>query len=234
MEKIIDEFDTNKFIDVKGSYIIAQGGDGTLLKAIHKYKHFNLPFFGVSAGTENFLMNRTNKIKADAVYKQFTLINAEITYSYFDNNSFHSENSVIQDTITVYAFNEICIGGDMSDWVTFNVHDNDRIIGKFKGSGVIFSTAQGSTGINKNNNGVILPLSSSNWSVTGDKCNRKINYVLNSNKTSVYVESRSAVNVWVDGKNKVINNVSKVTLSKGETVTVIFNDYDEFKRKRRL
>jgi NAD+ kinase len=225
---IQDEYDKNKFIDAQGDLIIAQGGDGTILKAINKFKYLNKPFFGIGVGTLNFLMNSNNKVSDSAKYKKFRLIKVKIT--------FLTPNILgnLEEKIEIYqGFNEIFISEE-NGWIDFHCHDQDYILGNFKGSGLIISTPQGSTGINKNNGGVILPLSSKDWSITGDKTNRKINYVLKQKKISIKVKSRGKVNIFIDGNNNKIENVVNVEISKGDKITVIFNNYKEFKRKRIL
>jgi len=232
---IKDEYDDKKFIDARGDIILAKGGDGTLLRAINKFRHLNKPFYGIGAGTENFLMNNTTEacsISKNAKYKKFTLIKVIVTSLKEVQNSFHREDAY-EHIEEFQAFNEIFLSEE-NGWIDFNCHDKDYILGKFKGSGLIISTPQGSTGINKNNNGVILPLNSNDWSITGDKTNRKINYVLEQKKMSINVNSRGSVNLFIDGHNKKVSNVLKVEISKGDIVTVIFNDYNNFKRKRRL
>lgn len=225
----IDQFDFTKNIIEYDKVIKATGGDGTLLKAIFKYRNKNKPFFGVAGGTENFLMNKEDSIELDVKKKKFRLIKALITYK-----KPNKRGNLIDAEVEYQAFNEISIGGDMSSWISFDVHDKDKIIGKFKGSGVIFSTAQGSTGINRNNGGNILPLSSDMWYVTGDKTNRHISVPIEPKRTSISMESRTPVTVWIDGQNKIIKNVTSVEISKGDEVVVYFNDYDEFKKKRRV
>jgi len=209
--KIIREYD---------NFIEAYGGDGTLLKAINMFKGKNKPFFGVAGGTENFLMNEEKTISKNHKIKKFRMIKAEIYTKNGDSN-------------IVEAFNDILIGGDMNSWIEFDVSDKDEILGSFKGGGIIISTAQGSTGINKNNGGVILPLSSNSWSITGDKTNRKINYVLDPKKMVIECSSRTSISLWADGSNHIFKDVFKVVLTVGRTVEVIFNNYEEFKRKRK-
>jgi NAD kinase len=156
--------------------------------------------------------------------KSFNLIKAKVYY--------------IEDGIEKVqeheAFNDICVGGDMNSWIDFLVNEKDEFFGEFKGGGLIISTPQGSTGINKNNNGSVLPLGADLWSITGDKTNRKIDYVIKPRKTEIFLSSRTPISVWVDGSNHIIRNVYKLELSKGGFVKVIFNDYSEFKRKRRM
>jgi len=232
---IIDEYDDKKYIDAtfqNYNFIIVKGGDGSLLKAIHKFKYKDKPFFGIAGGTENFLMN--NSLPNNPIIKKFNLIKVKIKYLNLERDLASIDDHYVEREKTFYAFNDIMIGGDMNSWIDFNVEDKDNIIGHFKGGGLIISTPQGSTGINKNNGGVILPLSSHNWSITGDKTNRKINYVLDPHKTTIKCSSRTPITVWVDGSNKVIKNVISVTVSKGDKIKLAFNDISEFKAKRKI
>jgi len=230
----IDPYDSKKYIAIEKDYIVARGGDGTLLKAINMHRDKGLPFVGFAGGTLNFLMNEGLKIRSEAKYKSFNLIKVKVTYENLERDLSSIDDHYVQRTKEYQAFNEICLGGDMGSWIEFNVHDHDKIIGEFKGGGVIVSTAQGSTGINKNNNGVILPLSSKNWSITGDKTNRKVNHIIEPKRTSITCKSRTPVTLWIDGTNEIVFNVTKIEISKGDSITVIFNDYDNFKRKRRI
>lgn len=231
MEFIKDKYDKSKYIKEHSTYIECKGGDGTLLRGIKHLRHLGKPFFGIGAGTLNFLMNPEHEISPTAKYKIFNLIKVKVYYTW--------ETDGVNGLTTVPAisefqsFNEIFISEE-NGWVDFDCNDDDEILGNFKGSGLIVSTAQGSTGINKNNNGVILPLSSNDWSITGDKTNRKINYVLENNDIDIKVKSRGIVNLYIDGKNNKVENISRVVLSKGDIVEVIFNKYNNFKKKRVL
>ena len=226
---IKDKYDSKKFIDATGKDLVrCKGGDGTLLKAINAFRHLHKPFFGIAAGSENFLMNTEDSIVTGSKYKKFRLLRVKVTSKRHFINTYQTVTEEFQ------AFNDVIIGGNSNSWSHFDVHDKDRIIGKFKGGGIIFSTAQGSTGINKNNGGVILPLSSKNWVVTGDKTNRPINYVIEPSRTSITCTGRQPVTVWIDGANHVINDVAKIEISKGDVVTVIFNNYNDFKSKRKI
>lgn len=235
-EKIYqDKYDDKKFIDARNEdIVIAKGGDGTLLKAINKFRYLGKPFFGIAGGTLNFLMNKNNTILKNAKYKKFTLIKVRVTYQDSHKDYIKQKETFYEKTETFEGFNDFALGGDLNSWINFNIHDKDRIIGQCYGSGIIFSTSQGSTGLNKNNGGVILPLSSKQWSITGTQCNRRIHYVIDPNDTTITCNGRSPVTLWVDGGNHIIKNVSKIEISKGSKVTTIFNNYKEFKRKRRL
>ena len=220
--KIYDEYDSNKYIEEKETFIEAKGGDGTLIRAIHKFKDSNKPFFGIAAGTENFLMNPEGVILPTAVTKKLQLLDIEIEFLEDD----------ILTTETVQAFNDIAIG-NFNSWINFNCYHDDNILGDFKGSGIIVSTAQGSTGSNKNNNGTILPLCSNNWSITGIMTNRRINYVLDNIMLQIDCNSRENIMLYIDGSHKIFNNIKRIIITKGSYVDVIFNDIQIFKEKRR-
>lgn len=219
--KIFDEYDKNKYIQETDEYIIAKGGDGTLIRAIHLYKDKNKPFFGIASGTVNFMMNSESEIQSTALIKKFQLLNIEI--SYIENNKIQCE--------THQAFND-CIIGEFNGWVDFKTRHDESILGDFKGAAIIISTAQGSTGANKNNNGTILPLGSKLLSVTGVMTNRRIDHIIENTGLIIDCESRGNIKIGIDGSYRVIDNVKNVKITRGSDVEIIFNDYEEFKRKR--
>lgn len=229
--KIYDEYDKNKYIEELENIIIAKGGDGTLIKAIHRFGNLDKPFFGIAAGTENFLMNSEEKVSMNAKLQGLFLIKVTVTYQ----KEIYNLRGHVEDyetvTETIYAFNDVIVG-EFNGWVEFNCNHFDDIIGKFNAAGLLISTAQGSTGANRNNNGTILPLSSKHWSVTGVQANRNINYVIESSFLEINCSSRGNIRINIDGSYFDKSGVSKVILERGPSVYVIFNDIMKFKKKR--
>ena len=220
-KKWIDPYDSEKYILEKDEYIEACGGDGTLIRAIHMHAEKNKPFFGVAAGTLNFLMNNEKEILDSAVIKKLQLLNIEVDYL----------NDNILVTETIQAFNDVVIG-EFNAWINFKSSHSESILGDFKGAGIIISTAQGSTGANKNNNGTILSLGNKLLSITGIMTNRRIDHCIENTGLVIECESRGDIKIAIDGSYRVINNVQKVKITRGLDVQVIFNDYEEFKTKR--
>lgn len=225
-EKWVDEYDPEKYIIEKETYIEAKGGDGTLIRAIHMHKDKNKPFFGIGAGTANFLMNAEEKVQDNMVIQKFYLIKGSVVYTKKTHGWYKEE--VTEEFI---AFNDIILG-QFNAWIEFNCKHEDNILGSFMGAGLLVSTAQGSTGSNKNNNGTILPLSSKNWSVTGIQCNRNINYVIESTNLEIDVKSRGLITLCVDGSRYVYDNVKKIQIQRGDAIDVVFNNIQNFKEKR--
>lgn len=220
-KKWIDPYDSEKYIQEFDTHIVARGGDGTLIRAIHMHGKKGKPFYGIASGTVNFLMNLEENVSVKAIAKKFQLLDIEIEYLENGNEKFER----------VQAFND-CIIGEFNGWVEFKSEHSESILGDFKGAAVIISTAQGSTGANKNNNGTILPLGSKLLSVTGVMTNRKIDHVIENTGLFIECNSRGNVKIAIDGSYRVIDNVKNVKITRGSDVEVIFNDYDEFKRKR--
>jgi len=225
----IDKYDSRKSISKMDKTIIAKGGDGTLLKSITKFYSKDIMFYGEASGTLNFLMNTIPYSKdIDIKVKKFRRIKVRVTI--LKPNKL---GELVPEVKEFQVLNDVFISEE-NGWIDFNCHDKDMILGSFKGSGLIISTAIGSTGINKNNNGVILPLSSKDWVVTGDKTNRTINYVLRNNRMTIKVRSRGTVNIFGDGHNHHFTRVQSVEILKGDTVKIGFANYTEMKRKRRI
>ena len=63
--------------------------------------------------------------------------------------------------------------------------------------------------------------------------NRKINYILEPTPLQIDCNSRQEIMVHVDGSHKIYNNVSRIKITAGGFVDVIFNNMQIFKEKRR-
>jgi NAD+ kinase len=214
-----DPYDSSKYISETDECIIAVGGDGTLLRAVNLYREKDKPFFGVARGTRNFLMNHEPDVFDDAT----TLLCNLIEVTVFDADS-HNPTSA-------YAFNDVVIG-QFNSWCEFITEDSDMQIGNFNASGMIISTPAGSTGVNRNNGGTILPLTANTWSVTGMQSNRTVNTVVAAEQIIINMKSRTSMSAALDGINKIFDNVGKVVLRRGPTVRILINDIKNFQQKR--
>lgn len=222
---IIENFDDKLVMNPKqADLIVCVGGDGTLIKAVHDFRKFNVPIYGINAGTVGFLMNTLQEDEIDYIFSgEFnpTTISVNMMKVRINSNYY-------------YAFNEVMVGGNMNSWVNFELTDCDDLVGEVDGGGLIFSTPQGSTGINKNNGGPILPLESNLWSITGDKVTRKISHVVGPRTIVVKCKSREPVRAWIDGNVHHFFGVETVILSESdETVDLAFSDAKAFLKKRR-
>jgi NAD+ kinase len=130
------------------TYVIATGGDGTLLQAIKEHLHQNVVFIGVSAGSLGLLQAISEPqipLLAKALTdRQFEIIKAPLLMAAFcrpagDN----AKDDEVTDVIG-YGFNDISIERQESRAAKFHLKV-DGSSGNFVGDGVIFSTPLGST-----------------------------------------------------------------------------------------
>lgn len=203
--------------------IVIVGGDGELLKQVHAYAHWSKPFYGINAGTLGFLLNHHHNQPLDPV----TIF-----------NNLHRVDLPLLEVCVhnqcYYAFNEIMLGGTMNTWADFSISDNHELSGSVKAGGIILSTAQGSTGINKNNGGPILPLTSELWSLTADKAERKVKHVLTPRTIYISTKARTPITLWIDGSVKTVENVTNVQVKKSsKAISLLFKDQQQFLLKRR-
>lgn len=227
----VDTYDSDKIITEHTGMISCKGGDGTLLTAINKYAHLKKPFFGIAGGSVNFLMNKNPDGYKKATVLWFEVLKVEVTYKTMKRDMSSVFDELTETTQTLEAFNDVAIGS-FCGWTEFKCKHKENQIGTFKGAGICISTSPGSTGLNKNNGGPVLALDSKRWVVTGMQTNRTVNAVIRPNKLTIDIASREPVMIKLDGSNHVINNVTKVVITKGSPVSVIFNDIQDLQRKR--
>lgn len=209
MKLYIDPFDAKKYITTAYNKIIAKGGDGTLLKAIKMFHHFNLPFYPYASGTKNFMMNDCFKLY-DLTTVPLNLIQ-------------------VQKDPKAVAFNEIAIGS-FCGWIEFSTPDAK--FPKFKGSGIIIATAQGSTGLNLNNGGPILPLDSNQWVVTSNQATSTVKTVVNATRLTIKAISREPFQIKLDGVLYKETTEIELTIQQGPVVNIQYADILAFKEKR--
>ncbi|MFH0892402.1 MAG: NAD(+)/NADH kinase [Candidatus Falkowbacteria bacterium] len=133
--------------DIKeANIIVVIGGDGTMLRAIRKHWTLRLPFIGVNAGHQGFLLNEDQPeiLKNDFVVYQLPLLSVE------------TRNGQGERRETV-AFTDAWMErrGGQSAW--FELKLDDRLIPKVAGDGLLVATAAGSTGYARHIAGFSLP-----------------------------------------------------------------------------
>ena len=121
--------------------IIVIGGDGTMLSAIRRYKHFETPFVGIDTGTLGFLTT----IMPDKLNQIFEVLDGKkyriVEYPLLMVNS----KTLSGDVYTDYAFNEIIIKHVEPKLMEAKVYFNGRAFNYFTGDGFIVSTPIGAT-----------------------------------------------------------------------------------------
>ena len=137
----------------KSNVIIVCGGDGFMLKTMKKYFRYNKPFYGINCGLIGFLMNKyTFKNLNQIVEKsKINLINPLEVKTTTTNNKKKS----------FFAINDLSLFRQSKQTAFLKLKVNNQILmKKLIGDGVIVSTPAGSTAYNLSINGPILSLNS--------------------------------------------------------------------------
>jgi len=138
--------------EVNPDFVFSVGGDGTFLKAVHRYltKVKLIKFVGIHTGSLGFFADfrpedinnlLDNIIKEELNTNAYRLVKAEITQNNKKRN--------------FYAVNEVRIE-NVHHTLVLDVYLNDEHLEMYRGNGVLVATQLGSTGYNKSIGGAVI------------------------------------------------------------------------------
>ena len=138
----------------KVDFIVALGGDGTLISVSRRAYKFDKPILGINAGNLGFLTD----INPDNV--------EEFLNDFLKGKYRIDERMVIEIEYKdkkLYAFNDVVISKDViSSMINVQVDTNESFLNTYRGDGLIISTPTGSTAYNLSAGGpVVYPLTES-------------------------------------------------------------------------
>ena len=135
----------------KADVIVALGGDGFMLRTLHRHMAFNKPVYGMKLGTVGFLMNqyRVDGLLARLARAQATTLKPLVMEAVSESGT----------TGTSLAFNEVSLLRQTKQAAHIRVSLNGAVkIDELMCDGVLVSTSAGSTAYNLSAHGPILPL----------------------------------------------------------------------------
>jgi NAD+ kinase len=139
--------------------ILALGGDGLMLHALHKFLDAGKPIYGLNCGTVGFLMN---ELQDEDLASRVS--NAEET-SVFPLQM--TATTVNGETHQLLAFNEVSVIRYSHQTANLRLAINGiERIGKLACDGVLVATPMGSTAYNLSAHGPIIPLGSNVLALT--------------------------------------------------------------------
>lgn len=135
-------------------FIVALGGDGTLISVSRRAYKYDKPVLGINAGNLGFLTD----INPDNI--------EEFLNQFLEGKYRIDKRMVIEITYQdkkLYAFNDVVISKDViSSMINIQVDTNESFLNTYRGDGLIFSTPTGSTAYNLSAGGpVVYPLTES-------------------------------------------------------------------------
>ena len=144
-------FHTPNQYDPDSELLVCVGGDGSFLKALHRYDFPDIPFVGVNTGHLGFFQElHTDQLDEFIFkYKQGRYVIQEL-------RTIRGHVEVAGTTHLLQALNEIVIKGAHSLPVHLNLSIGDSFIERFSGDGILIATSAGSTAYNYSLGGSIV------------------------------------------------------------------------------
>lgn len=205
-------------LDENTDLIIAIGGDGSFINAIHKFNYPNIPIVGINTGHLGFLQD-INPNDIDTFiqsYKEgkYYLMSIAILKAVIDTGD---------SDITIYAINEIVIRNTMTRMIHLAFKINNSFIERFSGDGLIVATPTGSTAYNYSAGGAIIDPSLEVLQIT-PLCPSNTNAYRSFTSSiitaphsviEIFPESSDTTSVQIvnDGFDKRFGNVKKITIT---------------------
>jgi len=131
--------------------IVALGGDGFMLRTLHRHLALNKPVYGMKLGTVGFLMNqfRVDGLTERLARAQATTLKPLVMEAVSESGT----------SVTSLAFNEVSLLRQTKQAAHIRVSLNGAVkIEELMCDGILVSTTAGSTAYNLSAHGPILPL----------------------------------------------------------------------------
>lgn len=191
------------------AYLVAWG-DGFMLDTIKKHYDFskspedNKLFFWINCGTLGFLLNDISLDQLPLHMKDIENIKAPLM-------KVDILTTDAQKEIT-YALNDVVVGWNLLDYYKFHI-TSSQLDKKFHGTGIMISTALGSSAYRLNNGGPMMPAGSSLRGISGLASLPFDHKIIKPETVNISIKGRTPVMVGVDGYGGKVDNVDKLTIS---------------------
>jgi NAD+ kinase len=135
----------------KAEVVVALGGDGLMLRTLHKLMHVDKPIYGMHRGTIGFLMNdfSETKLRERLAAAHITVIHPLTMRAHDTRGRLHEH----------YAINEVSLFRQTYQVARMAIEiDGQERMPDLMGDGVLVSTPAGSTAYNLSAQGPIIPI----------------------------------------------------------------------------
>ena len=224
----------NKNFSIKKSdVIIVAGGDGFMLRTMKKYYKLNKPFYGINCGFVGFLMNKyTYKKIKEKINKSNVIVINPLEIKTKNING--KKNSFL-------AINELSLLRQSKQTAFLNLRINENIlVKKLTGDGVLVSTPAGSTAYNLSIHGPILSLDSKKLAITPISPFRPRRWKgkVVSDKSKIFITNLDSKKrpVAAVADNNEIRNIKKVSIMVNKKIKfkLLFNSRESLLKKIKI
>lgn len=196
--------------------IVVLGGDGAMLRALHKFTDINLPLFGLNLGTLGFLLNE---------YKSKDLRTRIENANSYDIHPLRMQVTGVSGEIhEALAYNEVSLLRETHSSAKIMVFVNGEVrLPLLVCDGVMVSTPVGSTAYNSSADGPILPLSANVMPITPISAFRPRRWpgalIPNTSEIRFEVIKPKERPVSVSADSFEIRDISAVNISVAQNIT---------------
>lgn len=213
--------------------IIAIGGDGAFINAIHEYNYPNIPIVGINTGHLGFLQD-INPADIDSFIQDFK----DEKYYLMPISIAKADVETNDGTITMYAINEFVIRNKVCRMIHLSLKINNSFIERFSGDGVLVSTPTGSTAYAYAAGGAIVDPSLEVLQVTplcpsNTNAYRSLTSSIVTSPDSIIEicpekNYESSMSIVYDGFDMEIDSIKKITITSSlNKINVLrLNNYD--------
>lgn len=139
--------------------IVALGGDGTLLEALHRYYALNKPFYGMNRGSVGFLLN---PFRAESLRERLAQAQ-KVTLHPLRMKAQDRDGKIVE----AVAFNEVSLLRERNHAAKIAVAvDGIERLPELVCDGILVATPAGSTAYNLSAHGPVIPLSANVLALT--------------------------------------------------------------------
>jgi NAD+ kinase len=131
--------------------IVALGGDGLMLRTLHKFMGSGKPIYGMNRGTVGFLMNEYSEegLREHLEAAEVTVIHPLVMRVHDASAGWHE----------AYAINEVSLFRQTNQLARLRVLvDGEERLAELSGDGILIATPAGSTAYNLSVRGPIIPV----------------------------------------------------------------------------
>ena len=210
--------------------IVPIGGDGFLLRNIHKYNKFNIPFFGINYGSIGFLMN----LKVNRNLEKIINSSQEIRLKPLEMRATNVNKKIFRSI----AYNEVSLMRQTHQAAKINISINKvERLKELICDGVLVSTPGGSTAYNLSAHGSIIPLDSNLLALTPISAFRPRRWrgalLKENNKINFKVMDYKNRPVSVTADNTEFRNIQNVEIFSSEkySCTLLFDNNHSMEEK---
>lgn len=222
-----------EYDDINPDYVVAVGGDGTILSAVHKYP--NAVVFGVHTGHLGF-------------YANYSVENIDDLVNDINTGHFHIENTNLlsckiydsKNNLTdAFALNEITIVTPPRTLI-LDVFINGEYLERFRGTGFCVSTPSGSTAYNKSLHGSVIDPQLDTIQLTEIAGINSNSYrtlsspLVLSNRRKIKLKALMAQEVFitVDHESYTINDFESIEIGyEGKVLKMAFHEEESFLKR---